>query len=348
MKMKRANKHVKNSLPLPLSTGKQFVNSGGGRWATERLAAAVKGGQHMSPEVLRTLDTLSKDEWIHLDAELIEEAKIRLVGVADLMSMGLTLPVPNAMGKTVVQYETLTDMDPAIISLDGKARSNDDRQEYDLHGIPLPIIHKDFDLNLRVLEASRTRGEALDTTQIRTAGRLVAETLERVLFQGGPIFGGLPIYGYMTHPNRNIVGFGPGGNWLAGAKTGEQILADVLMMIAAAHARRMYGPFMVYLPPTYALRIAADFKAASDKSVLQRIKEIDGILGVKTADQLPTNNVVLVQMTKDVTCLVNGENLQTIQWDVEGGFIIKFKAFCIQIPLIRADAQGRSGVVHMS
>jgi hypothetical protein len=338
----------RNSLPLPLSTGKQFMSSGGGRWATERLAAAIKSGRRMSPKELRTLDTLSKDEWIHLDAELVEEAQLRRIGIADLMSNGLTLPVPNAMGKTIVQYETLTDMEPAIISLDGKARSNDDRQEYDLHGIPLPIIHKDFDLNLRVLEASRTRGEALDTTQIRTAGRLVAETLERVYFMGGPTFGGLPIRGLTTHPDRNIVTWGVHGNWLSGTKTGEDILQDVGILKAAAHAARMYGPYMLYVPATYDVRLDGDFKPNSDKTIRQRIMEVDGIQGVKAADMLTGNNVILVQMTKDVVCLVNGESLQTIQWDVEGGFVIKFKAFCIQIPLIRSDAQGRSGVVHMS
>jgi hypothetical protein len=37
-----------------------------------------------------------------------------------------------------------------------------------------------------------------------------------------------------------------------------------------------------------------------------------------------------------------------VQWDIHGGFQINFKAFTIQVPLIRADAQGRSGIVHMA
>jgi hypothetical protein len=37
-----------------------------------------------------------------------------------------------------------------------------------------------------------------------------------------------------------------------------------------------------------------------------------------------------------------------VQWDVHGGFQVNFKAFMIAVPLIRADAQNRSGVVHMS
>jgi len=75
--------------------------------------------------------------------------------------------------------------------------------------------------------------------------------------------------------------------------------------------------------------------------------EIDRLEKIQTVDQLTASNVVLVQATRDVVAMVTGETLQTVQWDVQGGFVIKFKAFAIQVPLIRADAQNRSGVIHL-
>lgn len=327
--------------------GGDFWGGASGRWAGERLLEALKAGKTLSPAELRTATTLRKDEWVAFDEALVEEGLIRLRGVADLLAAGLTVPVANAMGKTVLEYEKVTDMNPAGVSLSGVPRTEDDRVEFELDAVPLPITHKDFDLNLRTLVASRTRGESLDTTQARVAGRKCAERQEQMLFQGGPTFGGRPIYGYLTHPDRNQMTWTAGGAWNAVGKTGAQIIDDVLAMIAAAEADRYFGPYWLYTPSNFNLVLETDFKAASDKTIRKRISEIDRIASIKTVDQLTASHVILVQATRDVTALVTGETLQSVQWDIEGGFIIKFKAFEINVPLIRSDASNRSGVQHM-
>lgn len=334
--------------PASVEDGTTLFRSATGHWAGQQMMRALKEGKPITASVLRTADTLRKNEWEYLDEQLVAEAMIRLVGVADLRAAGLTRNVPNSMGKTVFQYEKVTDMQPATTSLDGIARTEGDRQEFTLASIPLPITHKDFYLNLRTLSASRERGEPLDATQTRTAGRLVAEQLEKMLFQGGKTFGGLPIYGYTTHPNRNTVGFDSSQNWVHASKTGETMLKDVQSLVAAAEADRMYGPYWLYLPRNYSTVIGNDFKANSDKTIRQRISEINGITAIRIADQLPSNNILLVQATSDVVQWVQGETLQTIQWDIEGGFNVNFKAFEIGVPLIKSDAQGRCGLVHMS
>jgi hypothetical protein len=58
--------------------------------------------------------------------------------------------------------------------------------------------------------------------------------------------------------------------------------------------------------------------------------------------------VIVVQASQDVVCWVEGEPLQTVQWDEAGGFDLNFKAWQIAVPLIRSDAAGRSGVCHIS
>jgi len=45
---------------------------------------------------------------------------------------------------------------------------------------------------------------------------------------------------------------------------------------------------------------------------------------------------------------VEGEPLQNVQWDVHGGFQVNFKGFQIELPLIRADINGNTGLAHMS
>lgn len=326
-------------------SGNDFFSAGQGRWAGEQFNRAMQEGRQLSAQDLRTLDTLRKDEWIAFDEALIEETTIRLRGIADLQSAGLTVPVGNAMGKTVFEYEKATDMQPAVVSLDGLARSDNDRVEFDLSRVPLPITHKDFNIHLRSLSASRERGESLDTTQVRVAGRLVAEELERMLYNGGPQFVGFPIYGYTTHPDRNTGGFSSGAWSGAG---GAAILADVLAMKAALEADGFYGPYWIYNSANASTALDDDFKAESDKTIRQRLLEVEGVNAIRTVDSLAADNVIMVQATRDVVSLVDGEGIQTVQWDIYGGFSVAFKAFAIQVPLIRSTAAGNSGVFHLS
>jgi hypothetical protein len=332
-----------------LSSGRSLMRGSSGKWAGEQFARAAAQGKPLTASVLRTNNVLQRDEWIEFDNVVLAEYLVQLVGVQDLISAGLTRPVANSLGKTMFGYERMTDMDDANLSMDPVTRTDYDRGDIDLAQLPLPVTHKDWFLNLRVLSASRSGGESLDTTMARLAGRKCAEKQESILFSGGgKSFGGLPIYGYTTHPNRTTVAFGTNGNWAQVAKTGDNILADVQSMLTAAQTARHFGPYWLYVSRDASVKLSGDFKANSDLTIRQRLLEVEGIDAIKTSDKMPAATVLLVQHTSDVVQLLQGEPLQTVQWDVEGGFHINFKAFQIQVPLIKADIQGRSGIVHMS
>jgi uncharacterized linocin/CFP29 family protein len=329
--------------------GQDFWGGSSGRWAGERLLQALDEGRDLSTSELRALGTLRPYEWTQFDEVVVAETVVRLRAVADLIAHGLVKPVPNGLGRTVLQYDKQSDLGAAQVSLDGLAKSGNERIEWDQGSIPLVITHKDFFLNLRTLAASRNApGEALDMTQARLAGRVVAEKVESMLLTGGPTFAGAPIYGYTTQPSRNTGAFGTNGAWSAAAKTGNNILDDVLTMISALHGDRFFGPYAIYVPTAIGVKLENDFKANSDLSIRQRLMQVDSIVSIQTCDQLTADNVLMVQLTEDVTSLVEGEPPQTIQWDIEGGMRINFKAMCIQVPLVRATKAGRSGIYHMS
>lgn len=320
-----------------------------GRWATERVQQAMRLGQKVTSATLRTCDTLQRDEWKFFDETVVEEAALRSNGVADLLSTpSLVLNVPNAMGKTLIEYENIGDMEEAVVSMDGLARSDNDTVGFADADVPLPITHKDFNIGLRKLEASRERGESLDTTQIRVSTRKVAEKLEYMLFRGGPKYKGSTIYGYTNHPNRNTGGFGTNGNWSQAAKTGADMLADLTTAKAALVADGFYGPYWVYLPGAYSTEIDDDFKSLGDKSIRERLLEIDGLEKISISDQLPANNIVMLQATPDVVQWAMGEEINPVQWDIYGGFAVAFKIWAIQVPVIRATQSGKSGIYHMS
>lgn len=308
---------------------------------------------NMNPTTLRTNALLRKDEWIMLDTAVVRVARERLAGVADLMSRGLSMSVPNALGTMVVQHQTQGDTIAAEVSMDGVTRGNFDNLQYDLVNTPLPIVHRDFQLTLRHLEASRRNGIPLDTANVEAATREVVNKLEDILFNGlsaNHILGfgssSAQVYGYTTRTGRNTVTLAQ--NWNASGKTGQEILDDVLSMISAAQADRMYGPYMLYVPTAYWVPLSDDFKANSDKTILQRLKEIPGIIDVKPADRLTANNVVLVQLTSDVVDMIDGIQPMVVQWEEQGGMVLNFKVMAIMVPRIKIDAEGHCGVVHLS
>lgn len=292
--------------------------------------------------------TLRKDEWKHYDTAVIQAAQERLVGIADLESRGLVYNIGNGLGKTVLEYEDLSDFTAAELSMDGVTRSKGDRPVYGIKYLPLPIISKDFTINARVLAASRTTGDPLDVTSAQLAARVVAEKAESLLFTGASsyAFGGGTLYGLTDFPQRNTGSLSV--HWDHSAATGATVVADVLAMKQALIADGFYGPYMLYVPTGYDTLLDEDYTTGYPKTIRARIKEIDGIQDVKVADKLTADNVILVQMTSDVIRVVNGMPVQTVEWNSEGGMVHHFKVMTIKVPQIRADQNNKCGVAHWS
>lgn len=300
---------------------------------------------------LRTNDVLRKEEWIKFDTSVVEIARQRLIGVQDLLGRGLRFDIPNAMGTTRLEWERMSDMDPAEVNMSGIAEGQRDRVTFDLQALPLPIVHKDFSFNIRALEASRTLGQPLDMVQAQLAARLVAEKNEDILFNGSTLVagGGLTIQGYTTATNRNIGSLS--ADWALVATTGEAIVRDVIAMIGAAAADRMFGPYLLYVPIAFFNKLADDYKANSDRTIIERVKAIPGIIDIRPTENLAegaSGEVLLIQMSSDVVDEVVGQEPITVQWDEMAGFIINFKVLSIMVPRVRNDLLLQSGIVHYS
>lgn len=291
--------------------------------------------------------TLRRDEWKQLDDAVLASSRTRLGGIDDLISNNLVFNLGNAMGTTVLEYHDINDAMTANLSMDGVTRGAGDRVVYGTNYLPLPIIHVDFEINRRVLETSRRNGNSLDTTSVEMATRRVREKLEAMLFTSTSYaFGGGTIYSYLNQTYRNQVTLS--ANWDASGKTGADILADVIAMKQAAIDAKHYGPYMIYIPTAYETVLDNDFGSNYPKTIKQRILEVAGILDVKVIDTLTANNVLLVQMTSDVVRLVNGLNIQVVEWKTEGQWVTKYKVIAIQVPQVRADQSQNSGVVHLA
>lgn len=346
--------------PYKDSRGQRCVTVNNNRGVREKRLVSDLVNQGISTPVFNAT-SLRKEEWIQIDQVVIKAARQRLRAWADLAANN-TFGGFNGMSKTMLEYETMSDAGEAIVDMDGLTEGRNDSPRFQLEGLPLPITHSDFFFSSRRLAESRNSSTPLDTTMAEMAGRRVAEMIEKTLIgvETGITYGsaasgsaGIPygrtptVYGYTNFPGR--LTYTP-----LTVPTGanpEAVALDVLKMRDQLYANRFYGPFMMYHSTGYDRWLDDDYfrtgSTAQVRTLRERIKSIDGIMDVRRLDFLTTDyTILLVQMTPDVCRAVNGMDITTVQWEAKGGMELHFKVLAIQVPQLRADYNGRSGIIH--
>lgn len=333
-------------MPKPNAALMDSITQTGQGWSASGSIATRLLQSGFNVNSLRPMGTLQKDEWKLLDDTVVQISRQRLRLVRDLMARGLTFNLPNALGHTRVEWERISDLGAAEIDMSGLTQTPNDRVVYDLVGLPVPIIHKDFQINIRALEASRNRGVPLDTTQAAVATRKVAEAAESLVLAGGFSAGGTAfgtVYGYTNFPDRNTGATTADWN----VATGDQIVADILAMINKAQADGFYGPYVIYTSGPSYVHMGDDYKASSDKSIISRLLEIPDIEAIMPSDNITDHGVaVLVQMSNETVDLIVGMQPTVVHWETQGGMVHNFKVMSIMVPRLKSDQAGRSGIVH--
>lgn len=292
--------------------------------------------------------TLRYDEWKMIDDAVIRAARPRLKAVADLRAGGLTYNLTNGLSKTVLSTERMSDPGSAVVSMDGLREGPNDRPVFDIVNLPLPIIHSDFSISARQLSVSRNGNTPFDTTMSEACGRRVAEEAEKMLLGNSTIadqyaYGGGTIYGYTDFPSR--LTYTPtiptDSAW-----DGDTFITDLLAMRQSLYNNYHWGPYRVYVSPSWDRYIDDDYKANSDKTIRNRALEINSIDAIQTLDYLGDYQILMVEMTSMNVREVIGMDITTVQWETRGGMEINFKIMAILVPQLRADKNGRCGILH--
>lgn len=298
--------------------------------------------------------TLRKDEWEQIDDRVNDVMRERLTIVDDLRSRGLVQTV--SLGTVLRVTERLSDFDDAEISYDGDTAPQMDRPEFLRNVIPVPVIAKDFKVNWRQLEASRTRGDPLDVTAAAISARKVRDRMQALFtngFTGGP--GANPASGT---DGQNIPGLTNAANRLqvslatAWDLSGADIVGDVIRMLEAAYASNLFGPFVIYVPKNFWAGLQEDYSAQKgDRTFIERITAFEDVEAVRPLDSLADDNVVMVQMTEDVIDLTEAQAVTTVQWE-KNPFVQIFRVLTVGGPHIKSietqDGNTINGIVHLS
>lgn len=305
--------------------------------------------------------SLRKDVWIEMDRAVIMAARQRLSAWSDLMSASRAGGF-DAMAKLTYEYEAMSDPGEAIVDMDGLAEGRTDNPLFKLRSIPLPITHSDFFFSKRRMAVSANSSTPLSPVMAEAAGRRVAEMIEKTLIgvETGATFGpnsttdtryensASTVYGYTNFPQRitktdltTPTGSNP-----------EAVKQDVIEMREQLYSAGFYGPFMLYHTPAYDAFLDDDYfrtgSTSISRTLRERIKEIGGIQDVRRLDFWTgsTYQMVMVQMTSNVVRAIDGMPLTTFQWESKGGWMQNWKVAAIQVPLIQADYNGTTGIVH--
>lgn len=298
--------------------------------------------------------TLRLDEWRQIDARVNDVMRERLTIVEDLRGAGLVTPV--SLGTILRVTERMSDFDQADVSYDGDTDPLNDRPSFKRDVIPVPVIAKDFRLNWRQLDSSRRRGDPLDVTGAAIAARKVRDRLANVFVNGwasGP--------GSLTAPpdGQSIPGLITAAKRLLQAKsaswavTTTDIIGDTLLMLGVAYNSNLFGPFNLYIPKNAWAALQQDYKAANptSRTFLERILGMVDIKAVRPLDQLPADNVILLQLTEDVIDLTEAQSVTTVMWD-KNPFVMMFRVLEVGGPQIKSiETQAGTtinGFVHLS
>jgi uncharacterized linocin/CFP29 family protein len=195
-------------------------------------------------------------------------------------------------------------------------------------------------------------GYPIDTTHIEEATRSVARKLEDTVINGQFTDGGATLYGYTKFPDR--LTYTIPLSWTDGAKTPDEILADVNAMMSLSMQNNHFGPWIMYIPWEYQVVLNKDYYIATltipDGSIQARLLKLPGLQAIKISNPLVTDNVILVEMSSSTVQLINGMPIRALAWEPPGtpNWDHKFKVMGQAVPMCLSDYDAQCGIVHGS
>ncbi len=311
---------------------------------TGNVLQVLKANNWDIDKALRTNAALPHDAWIAIDNTVIEIAKQRLNGIADLRSGGLVRNLPGGLGVIYDYWQTMSQGADAEQSMSGVTPGAKNKVTFNEVAVPIPLTFVDFSLDARTLAAMARNGTPFDTTLVADATQRVIEKLEDALFNGSAVVaGGNSLPGYINYTNSNSVSCT--GSW---GTTPTNIEKDVVILIKALETDRHYGPYILYVHTDEWAALRQRDSSAGGITYYDIVKSMKGIQDVKVSDALSDGNIVLVEMTRGVVDLSTAIDLKVVEWPTNGGMSTDFKVLAAIAARIKADDDGRCGVAFDS
>lgn len=287
---------------------------------------------------------LPKDVWGIWDVESVELQRSVLSVFNDLAA---SVATPMNIGKLVHFFRTTTDSSVANISLDGRGKAKTDQPLMEYHGTPLPIIDSNFSFGWRQMAAAQSEGEDLEMDGRLNSMRRVAEKVEDITLNGdtGIVVGGSSLTGLRTNPNRATRSTGVTLNGATGVQWKDEFVATLKLL----HGMNVKRPATVYVNwDDWFFATETDYSTQyPNKTIGQRIREIDGVQNVVPSDSVPANEIIAVVKDRQLIQVLNGMPMSfrsKFRQNPEDDYV--FLVMMAAALEIKFDAEGNSGVAH--
>jgi uncharacterized linocin/CFP29 family protein len=288
--------------------------------------------------------TLTRDVWEMFDQTVIDISRPILSAWNDLRASA-SLSLTDGLGTIMLTQQRRGDITPATRSMDGLRKGEADQPEYDQISTPMPITHKDFHFSSRDIAVSARGGSPLDLTNVEMASYWVAHAVEEATI--GLVtpfeYGGASVYGYKTFPDRLTYTL---TSPLAGGWTPDTTRNEVLEMIKVLFDAFKYGPFDLMYGNDWMVPMGKRYSSDDSRSLLTVLQsDIQKINSITHHPMLSGFDLILRERNGMTARAVIGMDIQTVQWEVEGGMKKMFKVLCILNPQLRSDQNGNTGIL---
>lgn len=251
--------------------------------------------------------TLPRDVWGEWDREAVEIQR-EVLSVFDDLSSAVSTPM--SIGKLIHYFQRMSDSGEVNVSLDGRSKARTDQPVLDYKGTPLPILDSSFSYGWRQMLAASTEGFQLDSGGRINAMHKVAVALEDIALTGNSkiTVGSDGLYGITNHPKRNTRTTGVALNGATGAQWQTEIKATLKLL----HDQNFRVPVTLYVNfDDWFYASNTDYKTESEKSIAQKVREIDGVQAVVPASKITAGTIVAVVKNRRSIQVLNGMPMST-------------------------------------
>lgn len=309
------------------------------------LAGAIL--RYGSINEIRAAAALPADSQRVMDAGVARAEREELVLVNDLIAAGLTRPLgDNWLAILELGWSEGNEVGHAQRTMVPKARGERQVPDQARRVIPIFCTWDDFSFDVRRLLNSQMIGQPLDNDVAEMATRNVNDAIEDQAWNGaGFTVHGNGAPGVLNAPNVNSTTYTGGEAWSVAGHTGEEIVGDVSAMIESSVNAGFSGPWNLYMPRNYSLKIDQDYKAAATTTTRQRLLEIDGLANLRVSTKLPANTTALIPMNRNVIDVIIGQTPRLVAWTDGPGWEYFFCVLAGVVVRVRSTYGNKSGIV---
>jgi len=344
---------------------RENFGSGVAKWVADSFSsldsAVVRGYRKSGPGasgLTANEQILDFEEHEFRDEDVLQEVRTNLTMMESVMAEGFTRDTSLARTEYIKQ-RTDTWSNTAEISMDGRAESAPDERNKERFGVPIPIVHVDYEIPARRQQQSMNFGESIEDEQAEEAGRILRETEENLFLNGwGPTVpdsqgNNLDLYG-VSNSNVSINGTAA-GDWGSPSNVLDTIDDDILNPLESQTADNDRGPdpveqgmWLWYHPNQRSDLRAADPRGDGNMSVMQRIQQDYPYIDMQAAGELDDGEVVATVKDPRFLEILTAQAPTNLSEEVDMGLSTKYKTLASRIPFFRSTKDGVVGSVFLT